>query len=62
MMPRTMFWSMQTFCERQISETFSLCVCVFMHEQTFFLLFSSAHFIARELQSGYSIILALYVC
>ena len=37
----------------------TLCVCV--HEQTFFLLFSSAHFIADELQSGYSIILALYV-
>ena len=35
------------------------CVCV--HEQTFFLLFPSAHFIAHELQSGYSIILALYV-
>ena len=27
MMLRTMFRSMQTFCERQISYTFTLCVC-----------------------------------
>ena len=37
-----------------------VCVCVCVQGQTFFWLFSSAHFINRQLHSSYSIILALY--
>ena len=48
------------FCERNIYWTFPLCVCVCVcvQGQTFFLLFSSAHFINCQLHSSYSIILA----
>ena len=35
-----------------------VCVCVCVQGQTFFLLFSSVHFIDRQLHSSYSIILA----